>query len=551
MKSRLFGTFVLFAFLIGFTGRLNLVYARQTSNPNPPEQPVRLIFVHHSTGGNWLADPTGNELGGDLGRALMENNYFVSATNYGWGPDAIGDRTDIPDWPEWFRGENSATYLKALYNETGQNFGDFGAWPRLSTNPGGENQVIVFKSCFPNSDLEGRPNDPPDPEGWLSVGHAKFVYNDLLTYFATQPDKLFIVITAPPLSDRAHAANARAFNNWLVNDWLRENNYPLDNVAVFDFYNVLTAPENHHRYASGQIEHVIASNRNILYYPSSPGDDHPSQEGNRKATEEFVPMLNVFYNRWKTSAPAQPPAAETTQPEPTSANAPVPAPAGEGFSADFESAFDWEVFDDGGGSTKIQCGAVPEQAHGGAQAMRVEYNVAANGWATCGKYFEAQDWSAGGGLTFYLRSAEPDLTLHIDLYAAGPEGQNETYVYSIQTSVENTKDWVVYQLRWEDFKRVDWEENAGAPFSHPGQVTGVAFGIPSLSEKTVAGTFWIDDLQLLGAGASPAPEVTPAPEATAPTEQPAKPTGGLPFCGNAILPLTLLGGLVLTRRKTS
>jgi hypothetical protein len=549
MRSRLFGTFVLFAFLIGFMGRLNPVYARQTSNPNPPEQPVRLIFVHHSTGGNWLADPAGNELGGDLGRVLMENNYFVSATNYGWGPDAIGDRTDIPDWPEWFRSENSATYLKALYNETGQNFGDFGAWPRLSTNPGGENQVIVFKSCFPNSDLEGRPDDPPDPEGWLSVGHAKFVYNDLLTYFATRPDKLFVVITAPPLSDRTRAANARAFNNWLVNDWLRENNYPLNNVAVFDFYNVLTAPENHHRYTSGQIEHVLASNRNTLYYPSSPGDDHPSHAGNRKATEEFVPMLNVFYNRWKASAPAQPPAAETTQPEPTSANAPAPAPPSEGFSADFESAFDWEVFDDGGG-TKIQCGAVAEQAHGGAQAMQVAYSVAANGWATCGKYFDPQDWSAANGITFYLRTLEPNQTLHVDLYAAGQEEQNETYVYTLQTSAENTKDWVAYQLRWDDFKRVDWEENAGASFSHPGQVTGLAFGIPSLSEKTVAGTFWIDDLQLLGTGASPAPEVTPAPEAAVPTEQPAKPTGSLPFCGGALFPLILLGGLVLSRRKT-
>jgi len=69
-------------------------------NPNPPEKPVKLIFLHHSSGGNWLADPAENGSGGDLGRALMENNYFVSATNYGWGPDAIGDRTDIGNWWE-------------------------------------------------------------------------------------------------------------------------------------------------------------------------------------------------------------------------------------------------------------------------------------------------------------------------------------------------------------------------------------------------------------------------------------------------------------------
>jgi hypothetical protein len=43
-------------------------------NPNPPTSPVKLIFIHHSTGGNWLADPAGNDLGGDLGHVLMDNN---------------------------------------------------------------------------------------------------------------------------------------------------------------------------------------------------------------------------------------------------------------------------------------------------------------------------------------------------------------------------------------------------------------------------------------------------------------------------------------------
>ncbi len=66
-------------------------------DPSPPASPVRLIFIHHSTGGNWLADPNDDQPYGGLGRALMDNNYYVSATNYGWGPDGIGDRTDIPN----------------------------------------------------------------------------------------------------------------------------------------------------------------------------------------------------------------------------------------------------------------------------------------------------------------------------------------------------------------------------------------------------------------------------------------------------------------------
>jgi hypothetical protein len=273
----------------------------QTDNPNPPEQPVKLIFIHHSTGENWLTDDYG-----DLGKALGETNYFVSDTNYGWGPEGIGDRTDIPNWEEWFASPDTPTYMEALFNESNQN----SSYTRELTDPGGENVIIMFKSCFPNSDLYGNPGDPAGTYGEMTVSGAKYVYNTILTYFATRPDKLFIVITAPPLSDRTNAANARAFNNWLVNDWLAENNYSLNNVAVFDFYNVLTGKNAHHMWQAGQIVH-ITGNKDTLAYPS--GDDHPSEAGSRKATEEFIPLLNVFYHRWVEGVAKIPPA--TTQPQ--------------------------------------------------------------------------------------------------------------------------------------------------------------------------------------------------------------------------------------------
>ena len=280
-----------------------------------PDQPIKLIFIHHSTGENWLMDDYGN-----LGRRLGENNYFVSDTNYGWGPDSIGDYTDIPNWTEWFASENTLRYMDALFNESGQN----SSYMRTLADPGGENQIILFKSCFPNSALEGDLNDPPDPDGWLTLGNAKYTYNTILEYFATRPDKLFIAITAPPLSDSTYAANARAFNDWLVNDWLAD--YPLNNVAVFDFHAVLTGPNNRHRLVNGHVEHVTEPGMNTLYYPSD--DDHPSERGSQKATGEFVPLLNYYVERWQagdTSAPlvdeAPAPAAEAE-----SQLAPIPSP---------------------------------------------------------------------------------------------------------------------------------------------------------------------------------------------------------------------------------
>ncbi len=316
-------------------GRAPAAGHRLADNPNPPATPVKLIFIHHSTGGHWLADLDEHDQAGELGQALMVNNYYVSATNYDWGPDSIGSRTDIPNWPEWFTGENSATYLNALYHENGQNIGGFGSWSRLPADPGGENIIIMFKSCFPNSNLEGNPDDPPlsEPNDWeYSVANAQAVYINLLTYFQTRQDKLFVVITAPPLAagetTAANAANARAFNNWLVNDWLA--GYPYHNVAVFDYYNVLTSngsstriddpsvtdephdharrPDGNHHYWNGsQIVHPQTINNNLSAYPSySAGpdwyDSHPMTNGQRKATAEFVPLLNVFYNRWKNSS---------------------------------------------------------------------------------------------------------------------------------------------------------------------------------------------------------------------------------------------------------
>jgi len=289
----------------------------QAADPNPPSETVKLIFIHHSCGSNWLAD--GN---GGLGIALRDNNYFVSDTNYGWGPDSIGDNTDIGHWWNWFCGPNSTTYLSALYAESGQH----SSYSRLSTDPGGENQIVMFKSCYPNSNLKGNPTDPPttDPnplrgqDCWSehhTVANAKGIYNDILEYFETRQDKLFVVITAPPVQSGTYADNARAFNTWLVEEWL--DGYPHDNVAVFDFYNVLTSngrnwytndlgwdTGNHHRYHDGAVQYITDQGGNTAAYPDGGSDNHPSAAGNQKASGEFVPLLNIFYHRWKSSQSA-------------------------------------------------------------------------------------------------------------------------------------------------------------------------------------------------------------------------------------------------------
>jgi hypothetical protein len=294
----------------------------QGLNPDPPGRPVKLIFIHHSTGEAWLADDQGG-----LAIALMNNNYYVSDTNYGWGPGAIGDLTDIGHWYNWFLGPDRDVTTDALFKESGNNSG----YTRMEEDPGEENEVILFKSCFPNSSILGHPGDAPLPAGQpnpicgqcccgadYTVANVKGLYRDLLDYFASRPDKLFILIVTPPLipesTSTSEAANARAVADWLVNGWL--SGYTAGNVRAFDYYNVLTSnggnrntndagweAGNHHRYWNSQVQHLQTVSCNTSAYGSSASDSHPTAAGQRKAKVEFVPLLNIWFNGWSSGLP--------------------------------------------------------------------------------------------------------------------------------------------------------------------------------------------------------------------------------------------------------
>ena len=282
-------------------------------NTAPPASPVKLIFIHHSTGEAWLADGHGG-----LGIALRDNNYFVSDTNYGWGPGSIGSDTDIGHWWSWFRAPATApAAMTALYSESDQDCG----YSRLAADPGGANQIVMFKSCFPNSQLSSPSSPIPaiadNPIKGQSCGgddftvaNAKGIYGDVLGYFGAHPEKLFVAVVAPPVAG-SDTPGGRALANWLVDHWLQDSGYSVGNVLVFDYYNVLTSKTgggssdvglstgNHHRVWNGAVQHKTDAGADRLAYPSAGGDSHPDAPGDVKATTEFLPLLNHAYNTWK------------------------------------------------------------------------------------------------------------------------------------------------------------------------------------------------------------------------------------------------------------
>jgi len=265
-----------------------------------PQKPINLLFIHHSTGGQLLADKgpergkdciySSHPNGGGLRNLLSQNNYIVHEASYN---SLVGDKTDICHWNAKFR-DHMEEVLTC--NKQDEFFAD-----------GTRNHIVLFKSCFPNSYIESEGSYPGDPDSCQkTLTNYKAVYNSLRDYFANQPNTLFVVITAPPLveprlSNKGRIKEAikallgrqntiaalgnriRRFNNWLKDvegGWLK--GYPHKNIIVFDYYDILTDQ----------------GRSNWALYPSGDGnDDHPNNNGNMKAAQALVPFLNQAVHR--------------------------------------------------------------------------------------------------------------------------------------------------------------------------------------------------------------------------------------------------------------
>ncbi len=263
-----------------------------------PQRPLDVLFIHHSCGGQLLAAPgpdAGTNCiyithpnGGGLRARLEQNAYRVHEASY---QSRIADRTDVFDWLPKFRGQMEDILACEAQDA------------RYAGNR--RNQIVFFKSCFPNSDFKGEGQPPGNSAGpELTLWNAKAAYAALLEEFRKHPEVLFVCATAPPLAPKAapqplwqvlakkllgrenslarSSRLAREFSNWLGSPegWLKSSG--LTNVVVFNYYDILTG-------------HGASD---LCQYPTGNGfDSHPSREGNEKAAAEFVPFLNRAVRR--------------------------------------------------------------------------------------------------------------------------------------------------------------------------------------------------------------------------------------------------------------
>ena len=222
---------------------------------------TRLVFVHHSVGRNILDE-------GGLRDSLTARGIAVRSVTYGC---PIGEKTDMGDWLPKFR-----DHLEQIIR--------FDQAPDIPFGGTEENDIIMFKSCYPNSDIVAEGSEPGDPTvPTASIANYEAVLGSIEPFMAEHPNKLFIYVTAPPRASEAttpdNAARARKFNQWVMAEFVKKYTEQTgkSNLRVFDLYSVLADP-----------------NTNCLReeYKTAPDDSHPNRAGSRAAAMAFLKFLD-------------------------------------------------------------------------------------------------------------------------------------------------------------------------------------------------------------------------------------------------------------------
>ena len=234
----------------------------------------RMIFLHHSVGRGILYE-------GGLRDSLLEMGVLVKGATYG---DEIGQNTDIKDWVPKFQSDMDRIF-------------SFKAHPDRYYSDGKSNDIIMFKSCFPNSNIVGEGQLLGDQaSSGQTMANYRSVFEELKGEIARYPNKLFIYVTAPPLVPESttpeNAANAVSFNRWLIEEYLpdyqKETGHT--NLAIFDLFSVL-ADET--------------GNLREDYRRPGKGDSHPNSMANRVAAVKFMEFFRPVWEEWQVQAAYQ------------------------------------------------------------------------------------------------------------------------------------------------------------------------------------------------------------------------------------------------------
>lgn len=142
-----------------------------------------------------------------------------------------------------------------------------------------QHEVIVYKSCFPASQI-GTDED---------LEKSKAYYRQMLGTIDQHPDKVFILLTQPPLIPREtnpdQAARARALADWILSDEFKQGRA---NLFTFDLFGLLAEDQ------------ATAPDYNMLRAAyRTDVDSHPTEVANRAIAPQLVQFVTRTIEQFK------------------------------------------------------------------------------------------------------------------------------------------------------------------------------------------------------------------------------------------------------------
>lgn len=218
---------------------------------------TNVIFLHHSVGDHLIRQTDFRDRLTQAGLSFWDHDYNYYGLNDPNGQN-LGFHFNIPN------DDTDPPGLAKLFSQP--------VYPLPINAVSGlmQYEVIILKSCFTGNVL-------PDDQ---SVEQTRTYYEVIHRFFEKHPEKLFILLTTPPLNsaeaDEAMGARAREIAEWLQSpEYLRG----LPNVYVFDLYSALAEND------------PSSPNYNRLREDYKEGtDNHPTMNAN----QDIAPVLAEF-----------------------------------------------------------------------------------------------------------------------------------------------------------------------------------------------------------------------------------------------------------------
>ncbi len=207
---------------------------------------LKIVFLHHSTGGVlWkgklslvsktagrISTRLGNILSGEAALPRLINKYNKEkGTNYSIQELVFPKRSPY--------GWNNFPY--DYYNIWVKNAGNepYMEEPTLEMLTK-DNNVIIFKHCFPVSNIMADDDSTDIDSDYKSISNYKSQYLALRDKLHAFPETKFIAFTGAALVKSAvteeEALRSKEFFSWVVNEW----DIPDDNIHIWDFYSLET-----------------------------------------------------------------------------------------------------------------------------------------------------------------------------------------------------------------------------------------------------------------------------------------------------------------------